>query len=144
MPAESEHTTPSTRHRTLKTAFPFAAFALFLGLWTWKLLEPNPVPEAISDELSAGARFLFAKLLHVGAYGFLTLLAATLPVRRPYFWVAVATLAVHAVGTEIGQTYVPNRNGSARDVLFDWAGVGMGLLALAAVRRWLSSAAVGG
>src|SRR4051794_16806626 len=51
---------------------------VFLGLWTWKLLEPNPVPEAISEKLKGDARFVAAKSLHAGGYAFLTLLAVTL------------------------------------------------------------------
>ena len=41
-------------------------------------------------------------------------------------------LLLHGVGTEIGQTYVPNRTGKVTDVLIDWAGITAGLLAL----RW--------
>jgi len=117
----------------MKRITPFAIFAVFLGLWTWKLLEPNPVPEAISQEFSADTKFILAKSLHAGVYAFLTVLAAFLPVRRPYFWLVVATLMLHGVGTEIGQRYVPNRHGSIRDVLIDWAGI---LLGLAMLRVW--------
>ena len=71
-------------------------------------------------------------MLHAGAYAFLTVLASFLPVRRSLFWIVVAALALHAIGTEIGQTYVPNRHGSVRDVLIDWVGIAVGLLVL----RW--------
>ena len=27
----------------MRSVAPFAVFLTFLGLWTWKLLEPNPV-----------------------------------------------------------------------------------------------------
>ena len=57
-------------------------------------------------------KFWLAKALHVGGYAFLTVLAAWLPLRRPYFWGVVGFLALHAVGSEIGQTYV--RTGTAR------------------------------
>jgi VanZ family protein len=114
----------------MKTIAPFALFIVFLGLWTWKLLEPYPLPEALEENIPADMKFTLAKSLHAGAYAFLTALAALLPVRRPYFWAAVAVLALHGVGTEIGQTYVPNRNGCVRDVLIDWTGVGLGLLFL--------------
>ena len=72
------------------------------------------------------------------AYAFLTVLAATLPVRRPYFWAVVIVLAMHGVGTEIGQTYVPGRGGSKRDVAIDWVGVGLGLLTLHGWKSWRS------
>lgn len=108
---------------------PFAAFALFLGLWTWKLLEPNPVPEELSARLTGDWRFYAAKSLHAGAYAFLTVLAVALPVPRYWRWYFLGLLALHGAATEIGQTFVPNRTGSVRDVLIDWAGVLLGLLA---------------
>ncbi|HEV3385354.1 MAG TPA: VanZ family protein [Gemmata sp.] len=114
----------------MRTVAPFVIFLTFLGLWTWKLLEPVPVPEAIEQQIPVDLKFWLAKSLHAGAYAFLTVLAAFLPVRRPYFWVALGTLALHGVGTEIGQTYVPNRNGCVRDVIIDWLGIGLGLAGL--------------
>ena len=35
------------------------ALLVFLGLWTWKLLEPNPVPEAVSEHLTGDVRFAY-------------------------------------------------------------------------------------
>ena len=104
------------------------ALLVFLGLWTWKLLEPNPVPEAVSARLKGDWRLLAAKSLHVGAYAFMTVLAVSLPVSGYWRWFLVVLLALHGVATEIGQTFVPGRGGSARDVLIDWAGVGLGVL----------------
>jgi VanZ family protein len=120
----------------MRTVLPFAVFFLFLGLWTWKLLHPYPVPEELTAGVSAPVKFVAAKALHVGGYAFLTVLTAFLPVRRPYFWMAVLTLVIHAVGTEIGQLYVPNRSGSVRDVLLNWAGilVGLAVIRVAATR----------
>jgi len=114
----------------MKKVAPFVVFLIFLGLWTWKLLEPAPVPEAIEQRIPVDFKFMLAKSLHAGAYAFLTVLAAFLPVRRPYFWAVVVTLALHGVGTEIGQTYVPSRNGCVRDVIIDWVGIAIGLVAL--------------
>jgi VanZ family protein len=116
----------------MRTTVPFAAFLLFLGLWTWKLLEPFPVPEAVADQIPLNLKTGLAKSLHAGAYAFLTVLAAFLPIRRPYFWAVVAVLLLHGVGTEIGQTYIPSRHGCVQDVLIDWTGIGLGLLCL----RW--------
>ena len=118
----------------MRTVLPFAVFFLFLGLWTWKLLEPNPVPEPVLRGIPTDWKFWLAKALHTGGYAFLTVLAAWLPVRRPYFWVVVGFLALHAAGSEIGQSYVPHRHGSARDVVVDWLGIGLGLWVL----RWWS------
>ena len=112
------------------------ALRVFLGLWTWKLLDPNPVPEAVSAWLPGEWRFGAAKSLHVGAYAFLTVLAVSLPVSGYWRWFLVVLLALHGVATEIGQTFVPGRGGSARDVLIDWAGIGLGV-----AFWWLASGA---
>ncbi|HEV3440684.1 MAG TPA: VanZ family protein [Gemmata sp.] len=114
----------------MKTTVPFAVFLIFLGLWTWKLLEPHPIPETITQYLPLELKFWLAKSLHAGAYAFLTVLAAFLPIRRPYFWMVVAVLLLHGVGTEIGQTYIPSRHGCVRDVVIDWIGIGVGLVCL--------------
>ena len=117
----------------------FVAFAVFLGLWTWKLLEPNPVPESLFAELSAFLpsdwRVWAAKSLHASAYAFLTVLVFTLPVPRSWRWFFVGLLALHGVATEIGQTFVPGRHGCVRDVLIDWGGIGLGLLTWFGVAR---------
>lgn len=111
----------------MRTVAPFVLFFLFLGLWTWKLLEPNPVPEVLATGIPTDWKFWLAKALHAGAYAFLTGLASRLPVHRSYFWCIVVFLALHAVGTEIGQSYIPNRHGSLRDVIIDWLGIGLGV-----------------
>jgi VanZ family protein len=124
----------------MRTVLPFAVFALFLGLWTWKLLEPKPVPEPVLEGIPSDWRFWLAKALHVGGYAFLTVLARWLPVSRKAFRGVVLFLALHAVGTEIGQSYVPNRHGRPHDVVINWLGIGLGLLVLCRVRPWPSSA----
>jgi VanZ family protein len=78
--------------------------------------------------MSERARFVAAKGLHAGGYCFLTLLAVALPVPNRWRWRFAGLLALHGVATEIGQTYVPGRFGSARDVLIDWLGVCAGVL----------------
>ena len=114
----------------MRTIIPITAFVILLGLWTWKLLQSRPLPEAVEGELSIDMMFWLAKSLHACAYAFLTVLAAFLPIRRTFFWAVVVTLALHGVGTEIGQTYVPNRHGCVRDVIIDWTGIALGLACL--------------
>jgi hypothetical protein len=118
----------------MRTVLPFAIFLLFLGLWTWKLLEPNPVPEVVRTGIPTDLKFWVSKAVHVGGYTFLTVLASFLPIRRPFFRVVIGILALHAIGTETGQTYVPNRHGSVYDVFINWFGIGLGLCAV----RWLN------
>jgi len=115
---------------------------LFLGLWTWKLVEPNPVPEELAARLSGDERFAAAKALHAGGYAFLTFLtflAVTLPVPAYWRWFLAGLLALHGAATEIAQTFVPNRHGCVRDVLIDWAGVALGVGAWRAVRYYRST-----
>jgi VanZ family protein len=119
-----------------RTVLPFVAFAVVLAVWTWELLAENPVPPEVSALIPDGWKFWLAKGLHVVGYAFLTVLAAVLPVPRLYFWLAVALLGLHGIATEIGQTFVNGRHGSVRDVLLDWAGVGLGLAANWLVRWW--------
>jgi hypothetical protein len=106
-------------------------FFIFLALWTWKLLSPNPVPEIIRGGIGVDWMFFLAKTLHGGAYAFLTVLGA-LAFPRHKWWL-VAFLALHGVGSEIGQTFVPNRFGSVRDVLIDWGGIVAGVFFLRTV-----------
>lgn len=101
---------------------------VFLSLWTWKLLQPQPVPEAISARMTSETKFVAAKALHACGYTFLTLLAVTLPLPNYWRWFLAGLLALHGVATEIGQTYVPGRTGRVYDVLIDWAGVALGVL----------------
>lgn len=107
-----------------------------LGVWTWKLLEPHPLPPAVEKELPSDLRFVLAKSLHAAAYAGLAILAAAMPLPRRYYWVVIGVLALHGVGTEIGQTYVPNRHGCIRDVLIDWAGITVGAATVCLVGRF--------
>lgn len=113
---------------------PFVLFLALLGLWTYELLAENPVPGWLSRAIPNEWKFWLAKGLHVGAYAVLTLLARWLPVPRVVFWLVIAGLLLHGIGTEVGQSYTANRHGSTRDVLLDWAGVGLGLLILQVAR----------
>jgi len=92
------------------------------------LLEQQPVPEAISAQLTEDMRFGAAKSLHAIGYGFLTVLAVTLPVPNYWRWFFVGLLALHGVATEIAQTYIPGRTGRVMDVVIDWAGITLGVL----------------
>jgi VanZ family protein len=103
-------------------------FVLFLALWTWKLLEPQPVPESLRGELGVDWAFFLAKTLHGGAYAFLMVLGA-FAFPRHQWWV-FGFLLLHGVGSEIGQTFVPNRHGCVRDVLIDWAGIAGGCVVM--------------
>lgn len=121
----------------------FLLFLLFLGLWTWKLLEPNPVPEALAEQLKGDLKLIAGKGLHACAYAFLTVLAVTLPLPQYWRWYFVGLLALHGIATEIGQTFVPNRTGRVYDVLIDWSGIAVGVLVWRVLARYQGSGIMG-
>lgn len=119
----------------MRLAIHLAIFLTFLGLWTWKLLEPHPVPDDLREGLAElHLDFWAAKTLHAGGYAFLTVLALMMPISRRWRWVLVGFLVLHGAGTEIGQLYVKNRTGTKRDAVIDWCGIAMGVAAF----RWLN------
>ena len=111
-------------------------FAVGLTLWTGKLLDPHPVPDGVKVALGFWEHlpFVAAKCLHLSGYAFLTV-AGQLAVPRRYWGVVAALMVAHGVATEVGQTYVPNRDGNVRDVAIDAAGVAAGTLLLRRVSR---------
>ena len=100
-----------------------------LVVWTWKLVEPNPVPEALGNILDAPVKFLIAKSLHFSGYAYLGLtLGIWVPPRRRPLVLAFTLLLFHGMMSEVIQTMVPNRSGRAIDVMIDWAGISTGVL----------------
>ena len=121
-----------------------AAFAVLLALWTWKLLEPVPVPESLLGELHSWAEllpFLLAKTLHCCGYALLAALAMVWPPAR---WkpAVVCGLMAHSAATEFLQHVLPfNRTGRVADVLIDCVGIALGVLTYRVAARFLSKAA---
>ena len=98
-----------------------------LAVWTWKLVEPNPVPEAVGDYLDTPLKFLIAKSLHFSGYAFLAFtLGIWVPPRQRPLLLAFTLMLFHGVATEVIQTMVPNRSGRPVDVMIDWAGIATG------------------
>jgi len=99
-------------------------FILSLAVWTWKLLESNPLPPVVKDFVgwSEWLMFILAKALHAGAYAWCTVLGRLAVSPRWRIGIAIG-MVLHGIGTEIGQTFVPHRVGSVRDVLIDAGGV---------------------
>lgn len=100
---------------------------LLVGLWALALLTPQPV-EVGKAILPPEAMFSASKGLHIGAYAFLTGVAAWLPAWRNWRWLPVAILSLHGFGTEFFQQFVPARHGCLEDVGIDHIGIAMGLL----------------
>lgn len=96
-------------------------WAAGLMIWTALLLDPNPVPPALQPQ--PWLAYLLAKSLHVTGYFVCTLLGLGLW-RAPTIRVVVAGMMVwHAIGTEVGQCYIPTRSGSPKDVGWDFLGI---------------------
>jgi hypothetical protein len=106
-------------------------FAVGLTLWTWKLLEPSPVPESILGQLRSWDElltFLLAKSLHCCGYAFLTIVGLIwVPTR---WWPGiVGLLMLHSLASEVLQYVLPfNRFGRGADVAIDWIGIIFGIL----------------
>ena len=83
-------------------------FAPALAVWSWKLLEPNPVPEPVLNFLSVWdfLPYLAAKTLHAGGYAFLTALAWVAAPSGRWRRVAVGLLLLHGAGSELLQPVV--------------------------------------
>ena len=100
-----------------------------LAVWTWKLVEPNPVPEALGNILDAPMKFLIAKSLHFSGYAYLGFtLGIWVPPRRRPLVLAFTLMLFHGLASEVIQTMVPNRSGRAIDVMIDWGGILTGVL----------------
>ncbi|MGL4421986.1 MAG: VanZ family protein [Gemmataceae bacterium] len=112
-------------------------YLLLLGLWTYKLLEPKPLPENFLGGFSWFDRemllFLLAKTLHFGAYAFLAFVGSFLAGGTRFRCCIYLFLILHGIATEIGQMYVPNRFGCIRDMIIDAVGVAVGAIAW---QRW--------
>lgn len=101
------------------------AFFFCLAVWTIGLLAPIPHKTADVVLGTADAKFWFGKTLHVGAYGFLTLLGGAMALTRPRRWLMLALLCAHALVTEFLQQFVEGRTGNWRDVGLDHAGIAL-------------------
>lgn len=101
-------------------------WCLCVGLWTAALLTTLPV--AVGDEVvPTDLQFPAAKCLHVGAYAFLTLYLAWMPLPRGWRFLVLAFLSLHAAGTEFFQQFVPDRHPAVTDVLIDHVGIMLGI-----------------
>ncbi len=97
---------------------------------------------AIEDETIRQIQLTIRKTAHVGEYAILAALIlralsrTPAGLRAPWNWrrarMAMALTVAVAISDEWHQSFVPGREGAARDVLFDSAGAALGLAAF----RW--------
>ncbi len=110
------------------------------AVWPIRKLKPHPRQSDTFPDLSEADMKANGLQHPVEIFPDGTILAGLLPIQRLHFWVVVAFLVLHGIATEVGQSYVAGRHGSLRDVLIDWAVVGIGLLFLAVLKSWHRSA----
>jgi hypothetical protein len=118
---------------------------LYVGIWTWALLLPNPdrlaraliLPETVPEPehhpvrqeiLNVVSSSAFPKWVHVACYALLAILSGWQRAFGGYRWGLLAFMTVHAVGTELLQAFVPGRHSSWLDVGFDHLGIALGLV----------------
>jgi hypothetical protein len=119
---------------------------VYLGVWTWALLVPDPgawarfllglpaaaepaeLPDWRAQLLRMLLSFWFSKGLHVAGYLVLTALSAGLTVPARFRWLLLAFLSAHALGTEFLQGFEATRHPSWRDVGLDHLGIILGLV----------------
>lgn len=120
---------PWTNRRRLHAV----VWAFSLAMWTIKLLDPKPVPSSLMPE--PWFAFILAKTLHVVGYFVCTLLGLWLWRGLSWRIVYAGFMVWHGIGTEVGQSYIPTRSGSPKDVGFDALGISLAC----GVTWWLHS-----
>jgi VanZ family protein len=100
-----------------------------VGLWVLVQLTITSVP---GSSVPVDVHHPWDWFVHMGMYGMLGLLLARVGEisgwRRRHLAVVMLVVSVAAALDEVHQLYIPGRNGSAMDWLFDTVGVGSGLL----------------
>lgn len=119
--------------RTLLRILHALAFVLPFATFTYLLLVPVPPQPKVPEPWMS---FVINKATHAAGFGYLTVVGYTFFRRKKWQWYSVAFMVLHAVGTEIGQSFT-GRYGCVRDVLIDWAGVAVGVAVARPVVRFL-------
>jgi VanZ family protein len=110
----------------------WAIWLFFVTAWSTALLVPDPVGFFLRYtrdvvEIPENAPFWMAKSLHIAAYAMAAVLTGWLHTSNRWRWLLLAFWSFHACATEYGQTFVPGRTGSVRDVAIDHVGLAIGL-----------------
>lgn len=136
---------PKPHDKRLMNKVRWLIWLVYVALWTWALLLPNPDqwirallfasgsdsrPEnPVSQQLlSVLESFLFSKGLHIAAYALMAVLSAWVARQRPIRWWLLGFMSLHALGTEFFQSWEPSRHPSWNDVGFDHIGIVLGLI----------------
>lgn len=108
-------------------------FVVVLGIWTYLLITPQPVPEKLFDHLSWFDKemliFLLAKATHLCVYAGFAVGVGLLFRTNWCRWFVWIGLIVHGASTEATQYLLRethHRHGCIRDVLIDATGVAIG------------------
>ncbi|MFS0613587.1 VanZ family protein [Lederbergia ruris] len=99
-----------------------------------KLLILQLLP--ISEEVAAHVNFLFRKLVHLTAFGFLAILFYNSFEKNRFLRAWMITTS-YAATDEIHQAFIPDRTGSLWDVGLDSLGAFLALLALQFLQKYV-------
>jgi VanZ family protein len=103
-------------------------WTLFGAAGTTALLVPASVHEQLPlGEFVMTYKALFAKSLHVLFFAVFAVLSGWLRIALAWRPALMFFLMLHAAGTEFLQGFVPGRNGTVGDVLFNHLGIALGL-----------------
>ncbi|GIN70687.1 hypothetical protein J14TS2_11620 [Bacillus sp. J14TS2] len=90
----------------------------------------------ISEEVAANVNFLFRKLVHLTAFGFLAILFYNSFEKNRFLWAWIVTTG-YAATDEIHQAFIPERTGSLWDVGLDSLGALLALLTLKVLKKYV-------
>jgi len=135
----------------------WVVWLLYVAVWTWGLLLPNPdrwaraliLPVTIvapedhpvrQELLEVVLSLFFSKTLHVAGYALLAVLSGWQRTAWGLRWGLLVFMSIHALGTEFLQAFAPGRHPSWRDVGLDHVGIMVGL---ALTWKWWLSLSAG-
>jgi hypothetical protein len=120
----------STLAKALFPATPlrWLVWSVYAAAWTAALLVPVPVQPEPTGLKSPDVLFYFSKAVHLSAYAVFAVLSAWVGAPLPYCRLLLASLFVHAAGTEILQALLPTgRHGCVSDFFLDSVGIAIGV-----------------
>ncbi|KRG14998.1 VanZ family protein [Lederbergia galactosidilytica] len=90
----------------------------------------------LSEEVAANVNFLFRKIVHLTAFGFLAILFYNSFEKNRFLRAWIIT-TIYAATDELHQAFIPNRTGSFWDVGLDSLGALLALLALQFLQKYV-------
>ena len=122
---------PKVRILRLLRVLAITGLALTLPVITYLSLEPQFAPPN---------EYGLDKFVHIATFAFLAALSVVAFPRGRIAAIALAFLALFGAGIEIGQSFIPGRQGSFWDFAGDLLGIALGFALMQLVDRFVSVA----